>query len=65
MASQFLRRASSGCVETGLLEAASKAEAPTPWRRVSWMPGAEGAEEEWEAWEKVVGAWEAGTIRID
>lgn len=29
------------------------------------MPGAEGAEEECEAWEKVVGASEAGTIRID
>lgn len=65
MASQDLRRASRGCVETGLLAAASKGERPTPWRRVSWMPGAEGAEEVWSAWEKVEGPLAAGTIRRD
>ncbi|TFB03135.1 hypothetical protein CCMA1212_004549 [Trichoderma ghanense] len=65
VASQDLRRASRGCVETGLLAAASKGERPTPWRRVSWMPGAEGAEEVWSVWEKVEGPLAAGTIRRD
>lgn len=63
MASQPLRRASSGCDETGA-EAATWAEGPRPARRVSWMPGAEGAE--WETmWEWVL-AWEfSGTMRRD
>lgn len=44
---------------------ASWAEGPIPWRRVSWMPGAEGAELLEVVWAKVWGAEEAGTMRME
>jgi len=45
VASQCLRRASSGCAEDGLVEpgVASYGLGPTPARSVSCRPGAEGA----------------------
>ena len=68
VASQALSRASRGCAEVGAveLEVASKGDGPTPARRVSCRPGAEGAE--WlrsEMWVNVE-EWEsAGTMRRD
>lgn len=65
VASQFLRRVSSGCEESvmGVEEVVEvEGEGPTPARRVSWRPGAEGAEVEVVAW---VVVWdEEGAIRI-
>lgn len=65
MASQDLRRASSGCADTGVEDLASWGEAPTPWRSVSWTPGAEGAEEVCVVWVKVLGLGLAGMKRRD
>lgn len=65
MASQLLRRASRGCAEEGLLAAASKGDWATPWRRVSWTPGAEGAEVVRFVWLKEVAWLFSGTIRRD
>ena len=50
MASQFLRRASRGWEEmagSGVEVEMVVVEGPSPWRRVSWTPGADGAEEVW------------------
>jgi hypothetical protein len=38
---------------------------PTPERRVSWRPGAEGAEVDFVMWEKEVESVFSGTTRSD
>lgn len=43
VSSQRLRRDSSGCAESGMEAADVVTDGPTPWRRVSCRPGAEGA----------------------
>ncbi len=43
----------------------SKGEGPTPARRTSWRPGAEGALVLWERWEKEVEWLSEGTKRRD
>jgi len=43
VASQFLRRASRGCSESGVVEFEAERVGATPDRRVSCRPGAEGA----------------------
>lgn len=61
--SQALRRASRGWRDAGALGMLEVSEGPTPWRRVSWTPGAEGAEV-FTALKVLV--WEVGgTMRID
>lgn len=73
VASQALRRVSSGCVLSGsaegvldeVLGAEVRRLGPTPARRVSWIPGAEGAPRDlgWR-WEWVLAWPEAGVMRI-
>jgi hypothetical protein len=73
VASQDLRRVSSGWVLSGRAEGLLaevfgeevRRLGPTPARRVSWIPGAEGAPRDlaWR-WECVLAWPEAGTMRI-
>lgn len=64
VASQDLRRASRGCAEMGL--SVSCGEGPTPARRRSCRPGAEGAAREAEGMWLNVEAWAScGTMRSD
>lgn len=68
VAVQEARRASKGCAlsswagAAGLLEVEEMGEGPTPRRRVSWRPGAEGAECEVVVW--VLEWLELGAMRI-
>jgi hypothetical protein len=64
VASQFLRRDSSGWEDVGRLEGV-KGEGERPARRVSCTPGAEGAEVEVVVWVKVEGLEFSGTMRRD
>lgn len=59
MARQFERRASSGCVDERDFAGAVEVR-PRLWRRVSWMPGAEGAPTDGTV---AVGAEECGVMR--
>jgi hypothetical protein len=66
VSSHFLRRDSSGCVESGIAEGEEVVviwvvrEGPMPERRVSWRPGAEGAPRDFaDRWEWLV-EWPAG-----
>ena len=65
-----MRRVSRGCAESGIDEGEAEVvwvkEGPTPARRVSWIPGAEGAPTFfWERWLWVVEWPDAGAILID
>jgi hypothetical protein len=63
-----LRRASRGWAEStgaGASVEVGALEGPTPARRVSWRPGAEGAEVDLVVWVKLVAGALAGVIRID
>lgn len=63
-----LRRASNGCAEVGVVDDVVWAygSGPTPARRVSWRPGAEGAPwAEGRMCEKVEVWFSAGTMRRD
>ena len=70
VSSHFLSRVSSGCAlsgtEEGDVEVVLETDGPTPARKVSWIPGAEGAPEVFAArwlWEL---EWpDAGAILID
>lgn len=65
MASQFLRRDSRGCEESVVGVEEVFTVGPTPARRVSCRPGAEGApRERWVRWEWVVEWVEGGAMRI-
>jgi hypothetical protein len=65
VASQFLRRDSRGWDESVVGVWLRFTEGPTPARRVSWRPGAEGAPVvRWARWEWEVEWVEGGEMRI-
>lgn len=65
VASHAFRRASRGCAESGKEADDVAVEGPTPMRRVSWRPGADGAPADFGArWEWDVEWPEGGAMRI-